>query len=681
VALEDLSIVSSPRASAPLGPQEVRVTVHAAGLNFRDVLIALGHYSGEAETPIGSEGAGVVLEVGSAVDEVAPGDRVMGLIENAFGPAAVTDSRLLTPIPCDWSFAEAAAVPLVFLTAYFALVDLADLQPGERLLVHSAAGGVGMAALQLGRHLGAEVFATASPSKWRVLREMGLDDAHLASSRELRFREKFLAETGGAGIDVVLDALVREFVDASLELMPNGGSFLEMGKADVRDADRVAGDHPGVRYRAFDLMEAGRERIREMLGELVNLFERGALSLPPIACFDVRRGVEAFRHLKEARHIGKVVLTMPRRLDRKGTVFVTGGTGALGARVARHLVRAHGVRSLVLASRGGPDSAGARELVAELVEEGCEARAVACDVSDREALREQLDSIPSERPLTAVVHAAGVLDDATVEKLEPRQLERAMRAKVDAAVHLDELTAHLPLARFVLFSSLAGTLGSPGQANYAAANAFLDALAQRRCKRGLPAQALAWGPWEAEGGGMTGQLNDADLARLRRMGVEPLSSVQGLELFDAARSIGRPQLLPVQLNREKLRGQARERGLPPLLRGLVRILARREVGGSSLARRLARAPEDERDELILAEVRGQVASVLGYASAEEIDPELSFKELEFDSLDAVELRNRIADASGLRLPSTVAFDHPTPADVGRFLSAQMNGASAEVEVV
>ncbi|HWO18948.1 MAG TPA: SDR family NAD(P)-dependent oxidoreductase, partial [Kofleriaceae bacterium] len=272
--LESLELVAHPEALAPLGEGQVRVTVHAAGLNFRDVLDALGMYPGDPG-PLGGEGAGVVVEVGPGVTTVAPGDRVLGLMRAAFGPVAVTDHRLLTRMPAGWSFAEAAAIPVVFLTAYYGLVDLARLQPGERVVIHAAAGGVGMAATQLARHFGAEVFATASPGKWALLRELGFDAEHLASSRTLEFESRFLRATGGQGIDVVLDSLAREFVDASLRLLPRGGRFVEIGKTDLRDPERVAQDHPGVAYRAFDLAEAGPERTQQMLVELMALFARG----------------------------------------------------------------------------------------------------------------------------------------------------------------------------------------------------------------------------------------------------------------------------------------------------------------------------------------------------------------------------------------------------------------------
>jgi len=484
-SLEGLAIVSSA-GDRPLGVHEVRVGVRAAGLNFRDVLIALGVYPGDA--PLGSEAAGVVVEVGSGVEDLVPGDRVMGLVLDAFGSVAVTDRRMIVPMPAGFSFAQAAAVPVVYLTAYYGLVDLAGLVRGERLLVHAAAGGVGMAAVQLARHFGAEVFATASSPKWAAVKALGVEEDRIASSRDLGFRDRFLEVTGGAGVDVVLDALAGEFVDASLELLPRGGRFIEMGKADVRVPEVVARDHADVKYRSFDMFEAGPERIQQMLRDVIALFEQGVLSHSPIRTWDVRRGAEAFRFLREGRNIGKVVLTVPAPLDPDGTVLITGGTGGLGTVFARHLARQHGARRLLLVSRRGPAAEGVPELVGELEGLGCQVRVAACDVADRDQLAGLLGSLV--HPLTAVVHAAGVLDDGLVESLTAEQLLRVMRPKVDAAVHLHELTAGMELSAFVVFSSVAALIGSPGQGNYAAANAFLDALAAHRLAEGLPATSL-----------------------------------------------------------------------------------------------------------------------------------------------------------------------------------------------
>ena len=671
-SLEDLAILPSD-GGRPLGVGEVRIAVRAAGLNFRDVLIALGMYPGEA--PLGSEAAGIVLEVGSGVTDLAPGDRVFGLVPDAFGPVAVADRRTVVPVPAGLSLVQAAAVPVVYLTAYYGLVDLAGLKAGERLLVHAAAGGVGMAAVQLGRHLGAEVYATASPAKWAAVRELGVAGDRIASSRDLGFRDRFLADTGGSGVDVVLDALAGEFVDASLDLLPRGGRFIEMGKTDIRDPEVVAREHAGVRYRSYDLLEAGPDRIQEMLREVTALFERGVLTPAPTRTWDVRRGKEAFRFLREGRNVGKVVLTVPAPLDPDGTVLITGGTGGLGAVFARHLAERHGVRHLLLVSRRGRDAAGVDELVAGLAERGATARVEACDVADPEQLARLLGSL--DRPLTAVLHAAGVLDDGVIESLTPAQVDRVMRPKVDAAWALHEQTAGLPLSAFVLFSSAAGQLGNPGQANYAAANAALDALAHRRRAAGEPAVSLAWGLW-ADATGMTGELGEADLARMERTGIGALSTELGLELFDQGLDAETALLVPVRLDPAALRTQARDGMLPALLRGLVRAPARRaSSAGGSLAERLAGVPAADREQVVLELVQAQVAAVRGNASAAEVDPERAFKDLGFDSLAAVELRNRLARTTGLRLPATLVFDHPTPVEVAQLLLREAGGDAVE----
>ncbi|WTL55033.1 SDR family NAD(P)-dependent oxidoreductase [Nocardia sp. NBC_01499] len=365
-------------------------------------------------------------------------------------------------------------------------------------------------------------------------------------------------------------------------------------------------------------------------------------------------------------------------LDPDGTVLITGGTGGLGALVAKHLARKHGVGHLLLVSRRGLEAEGAAELVADLAALGTRAQIEACDVADRNQLGKLLDSL--ERPLSAVVHAAGVLDDGVVESLSPEQLARVMRPKVDAAWHLHELTAGMELSAFVLFSSVAALIGSPGQANYAAANACLDALAHQRRAAGLPASSLAWGLW-ADGTGMTGALSDAELARLERMGVLALPAELGVELFDQALGSAEALLAPVRLDPAALRTQARAAMLPALLRGLVRTPVRRgESTGATLAQRLAGVAEADRERVVLELVQAQVAAVLGHTSGAAVDPGRAFQEIGFDSLAAVGLRNRLTQATGLRLSATLVFDHPTPAAVARVLLADLGGGTAEPQI-
>jgi NADPH:quinone reductase-like Zn-dependent oxidoreductase/acyl carrier protein len=590
----------------------------------------------------------------------------------------VTDSRLLVRVPRGWSFAQAAAVPVVFVTAYYGLVDLAGARPEETLLLHAATGGVGMAAVQLARHLGLRLLVTASRPKWDVLRGMGFDDAQIGDSRTLDFERKFLEVTDGRGVDIVLDSLAGEFVDASLRLLPRGGRFLEMGLIDRRDPGEVAERHPGVRYRGFHLDEVGPDRLHEILSVLVDLFDTGVLVPPPVTGWDMRQAPEAFRFLGQALHIGKNVLAIPSQLRPEGTVLVTGGTGGLGAVAARHLVVGHGVRRLVLASRRGLAADGAADLVAELTALGAYVDVVACDVADRVALDGLLSAIPAEHPLTGVVHTAGVLADGLLADMTPERFATVLRPKVDAAWNLHEATKDLDLSMFVLYSSIAGTLGSPGQANYAAANTFLDALAQLRHRAGLPATSVAWGPWRATSG-MTSSLTEADIARLRREGLVPLDEDYAMSLLEDALAVGLPTVAGVGLDVEALIAQAAAGSLPRALSSLVAVGARRVASGvatgSGLMQRLAATPDDERDTLLLEFVREHAAAVLGYPSAASIEPETPFNELGFDSLGAVELRNRLAKATGFPLSSTLVFDHPTATAVAKLLRSRWDATA------
>ncbi|MET7534711.1 SDR family NAD(P)-dependent oxidoreductase, partial [Streptomyces goshikiensis] len=383
----------------------------------------------------------------------------------------------------------------------------------------------------------------------------------------------------------------------------------------------------------------------------------------------------------------------PSRIDARGTVLVTGAGGGLAGLLARHLVTEHGVRHLLLTGRRGADTDTAAELTAQLGALGAEVTWAACDVADRDAVAALLASVPADRPLTAVVHTAAVLDDGVVDLLTPERVDRVLRPKVDGALHLHELTRHLDLSAFVLFSAAAGTLGGAGQANYAAANVFLDALAQHRRARGLTALSLVWGMW-AEERGMAGRLTGAERARAARGGVTPLSARDGLALFDLALAADdEPVLLPVGIDLPTLRARAADGGILPMFRGLVRTPSRQRrtaaatpgahrteetaaaastgAGEPTLAQRLAELSAAERERTVLNLVRGQVAAVLGYKSAEHVGEEQAFKELGFDSLTAVELRNRLGAAAGLRLPATLVYDYPNPAALARQLLSEV----------
>ncbi|WP_209469163.1 type I polyketide synthase, partial [Streptomyces iranensis] len=646
--LQDLALVPTDSAEQPLQPGEVRIDVRAAGLNFRDVVVALGMV--DDKRLAGGEAAGVVLEVGPEVQDLAPGDRVFGLVGGGFGPVVIADRRMLGVIPDGWSFTTAASVPVVFATAYYGLVDLAGLSVGESVLIHAAAGGVGMAATQIARHLGAQIYATASTGKQHILREAGLEHTRIADSRTLSFQETFLNNTHGRGVDVVLNSLSGDFVDASLDLLPRGGRFVEMGKTDIRDPHQVTAERPGTSYQAFDLMDAGPDRLREIIAELLTLFAQGVLLPLPVQAWDIRQARDAFSWMSRARHIGKIVLTIPRKPDPNGTILITGGSGVLAGILARHLAAEHGARHLLLLSRTTPDEG----LLNELAELGAHVDTAACDVSDRPALTRALADVSPEHPLTAVIHTAGVLDDGVVESLTAQRLDTVLRPKADGAWHLHELTRDADLAAFVMYSSAAGVLGSAGQGNYAAANAFVDALAEQRCVEGLPALAVAWGLWE-DASGLTAGMSDTDRDRIRRGGLRAISAGRGVGLLDAASRHGEPVLLAAAME------PVRDVEVPALLRLLHRPVARRAAAtGDSSVPWLTRLAPAEREKALLKLVCDSAAVVLGHADARTIPATGAFRDLGVDSLTAVELRNSLAKATGLRLPATLVFDYPTP---------------------
>ncbi|MFF8034762.1 SDR family NAD(P)-dependent oxidoreductase [Streptomyces sp. NPDC016626] len=486
----------------------------------------------------------------------------------------------------------------------------------------------------------------------------GEDGPGAVAHRALRLAQEWLAEERFAGSRLVF--VTRDATTARTEA--------GLGSAPVWGLVRTAMAENPDRFGLLDLTDWDPSEA-----------ELGRALAVPDAQASLRDGALLVPRLVKSPTTGG---TVPA-LNPGGTVLITGATGTLGRLFARHLVAEHGVRHLLLASRRGRDAAGMPALEAELTAHGADVSVVACDTADRTAVAAMLDAIPSEHPLTAVLHTAGVLDDGTLHALTAEQLDTVLRPKVDAARHLHELTAHLELDAFVLFSSLAGTAGTAGQANYAAANTYLDALAHHRQALGLPGTSLAWGLW-AEGSGMTGHLTDADLARLSRGGIAPIGSEQGLALFDAALATRRPVLVPALLDYTGLRAQSEDGTLPALFHGLVRPARRaaagEQAGGNSLRERLAPLALQDQERALLELVRGVVASVLGHTDAGQVAPDRAFNELGFDSLKAVELRNRLNAAAGLKLPATLVFDYPSTAELAGFLRTELLGPAAAVTV-
>ncbi|HEV2131484.1 MAG TPA: SDR family NAD(P)-dependent oxidoreductase, partial [Longimicrobiaceae bacterium] len=520
----------------------------ATGLNFMNVMSALGTYPGypDGMGPLGIECAGDVSAVGDEVTGFREGDEVVAFAPHSLASHVRVDARLAARKPAALSFQEAATLPVALLTAHYSLEHLGRLSAGERVLIHSATGGVGLAAVQLARQIGAEIFATAgSEEKREYLRSLGI--RHVFDSRSLAFAQEVLERTGGEGVDVVLNSLSGEAINRGLSVLRPYGRFLEIGKRDIHENSRI-GLIPfrnQLSYFVIDLEHGARERpalLGGMLRDLMARVEAGQLTPLPRRVFGVSEVVDAFRHMAQARHIGKVVVAIedvaelvseitppatPLRAD--ATYLITGGLGGLGGETARWMVR-EGARHLVLVGRSDA-SAADRTLLRQLEEEGARILIERADVTREADLARVFSRIDVDLPpLRGVVHAAGVLGDATLLQMTEERFAEALEPKVVGAWNLHRLTRDRALDFFVLFSSAAGILGTPGQANYAAGNAYLDALAHDRRATGLPALSIAWGPWSGVGlAASTAKRGE----RLADQGLRSLTPDQGIDALRA----------------------------------------------------------------------------------------------------------------------------------------------------
>mgnify|MGYP001792724329 CR=1 FL=1 len=716
------------------GPDAIEIRVDAAGLNFIDVLDTLGLLPFERDW-LGVECVGEVVAVGAQVTNWGVGDRVMALAAGSFAQYVTVPAILAVPPPQGLSAVAAATLPANFLTAYYALVEVAQVQPGERVLIHAAAGGTGMAAVQIALSRGAEVFATASPTKWEILKRMGIHQ--VMHSRTLDFAEAILAVTDDVGVDVVFNSLSGEFIPQSLAVLKSRGRFIEIGKRDVWSAEQVAAVQPQVAYHRIDLLsltQQAPQQIQAMLQALVPLFDTGQLQPLPHRVFPITAAISAFRTMQQAKHVGKIVLkvegnrgqgignrgqgtertqnlesqaaeavqdarsevpgAVPRARSQEQpstpypaptthnpepatrnpsthlpihsstpslrTYLITGGLGGLGLLTADWLA-AQGACHLGLVSRRSlaDHSPEVQTQIQALKAKGAQVTVIQADVAQREQLAAAIAGLDS--PIQGVIHAAGVLDDGVLQQLTWQRLESVLAPKAYGAWHLHQLTQDQPLEFFVLFSSAAALLGSPGQGSHVAANAFLDALAHHRQALGLPSLSINWGAWSGVGAAAQRQVDQ----QIQTKGIAAIAPDQGIQIFSQllAQSIdAQVGVVPIRWAQFLNQGWSDpffERFQPSA--PVVKPTADWRV-------RLQDLPPPRHLSFLTTALQQEVAQVLGRAASQLPDPHLGFFDLGLDSLMAVELKNRLEGQLGTTISSTAIFEHPTIAALAQHLA-------------
>jgi len=680
----------------PPGPNEVEISVEAAGLNFMDVMTAMGIRPGANGAPalLGNECAGRVVAVGEGVQDLHIGQAVVAATPGSFATHVTVASCKVVTRPERLDAAQAAALPIAYMTAWYGLVHLARLRAGERVLIHSATGGTGLAAVHIARHLGAEIFATAgSEQKREWLRAQGI--RHVMDSRSLDFASQILAATQDEGVDVVLNSLSGSAIEASFSALGQDGRFIELGKTDIY-SDRPLGLSPfkkSLSYSAVDLAalsERRPERFGRLLSEVMSLIAAAVLPPLPLEAVPISRAADAFRKMAQAQHMGKLVLTLsepdvlvrsPQRAEvpirSDASYLVTGGLGGLGLKIAEWL-GSQGAGHLVLMGRAGDVSFEQRACVSALVAKGTRVSIAKGDVANRLQLEHILSDIQgSGMPLRGIVHAAGALDDGLIMQQTPLRFRTVMGPKVQGAWHLHELTRAVALDFFVMYSSAAGLLGSAGQANYAAANTFLDALAHHRRSYGLPALSIDWGAF-SEVGLASEQENRG--ARLATRGMESLTPEQGIVALHRllANDVVQMGVVPLDVQRwgEFYRAAASARRLS-CLHSAAAQEPRSEQGAHELRVRLAQAVPTERANLLAEILLKQAAQVLRL-SANQIPISVPLSTLGMDSLMGLELRNRIESVLGIRVPASLLWTHPTVAVLSEYLLREVTPDSRQV---
>ncbi len=680
------SLHFEPDERKPPGLGEVEVAVHAVGLNFKDVLMAMNVYAGHYD-PFGQECAGRVTAVGEGVSHLQIGDAVFGPLMRSCATYTSGRSELLARIPAGMSFETAAALPIVFLTAYHALHRLAGIRRGQRLLIHSAAGGVGMAAVHLARRAGVEIYATAGNSeKRKFLRSLGIE--HVMNSRTTEFG--IAATANGQGMDIVLNSLTGDAIAAGLKLLRPGGCFLEIGKSGIWTKEQVAAVRPDIHYHVIylaDLVLNQPEAIREMLQALEPVFAESQQALPPVRIFDQKMIVDAFRLMASARHIGKIVISgmapeidAPSPISADATYLITGGSGGIGSHVVQWLLENGAQHIVTMSRRGTPLHMVDRSAATGASETAYTIRAIRGDVASRADLSEVLSFIKEQMPpLRGIFHAAGVIDDEMIVRQSWQRFEAVLTPKIAGAWQLHCLTRHMPLDFFVLFSAGAALTGGIGQSSYTAANAYLDAFAAERRALGLRATSIAWGPWSDDG--MAANADDSIKRALIRQGWQWIQPKAGTRILSLLLKNSPAQVGVLPMDWRQFFKNTTPGGANSLFDRLRLSPATTSHDTSRPApeiwSQLQTVSKSKRSEIMRDFILSEAGRLFGMVGNLRINPQQPFQELGLDSLMAVEFRNLLIAALKITLPATLLFDYPTPEELIRFVSQQVLETIAE----
>jgi NADPH:quinone reductase-like Zn-dependent oxidoreductase/acyl carrier protein len=683
----------APFALPPCGPEEVLIDVKAAGMNFRDVLKALALYPGEAPDAriFGDEVGGIVTAVGAGVTHVAPGDRVFGLAVFGLATQTIARSGDVRCIPGSLSFEEAATLPVVFMTSWHALKNVARLCKGERILVHAGAGGVGMAAIQIAHHLGAEVIASAgSPAKRALLATLGVK--HVIDSRRGDFAEAVMELTNRRGVDVVLNALAGEAIPMGMACLAEFGRFIEIGKRDIYQNSRIPlwplRRNASFHVVAMDAVFRGDEKLtRAMLAELAGLVEAGALGPLPFRAFPASRVDAAFRLMAGGKHTGKVVVSfpepfVPRRgeplapgfdIKADGCYLITGAFGGFGKVLANWLVQG-GARHLVLSSRSGASTPEAKAFVGSLRARGVSVRIVKADAGSPQDIARLFAEIRAgAQPLRGLFHLAMVIDDAPLSALTRERMASVLGPKALGAWLLHEETRDQRLDCFVMFSSISSIFGNPAQGNYGAANAFLDSLAHHRRALGLPALTMNWGVLGGEG---YVARNERVGEFLARQGTTALSPGEVMSILESSLRAGSTQVAAIRVDWAKWRTFFRGMQENPLLERIFATVEGQESSGvtSDWRNRIEAAGPEEKEAIIAQAVREVVGSVLR-VKPDTLRDEQPLTDLGLDSLMGVEIENSLEAAIGVALPPTSLMRARTIGQIAALIAGHLGGTA------